>query len=231
VNAPPGFEDERTEMNKSVAKTGTTMMAMGAAANVLAQNDPAAKPVDELMAGLRSTNEVTNAAACDSAAEYGAGAVQPLALTMGSPDFELGRRCKRALYRIVRHAGRPGADTEATAVETNLLPLLSKDTLPVQVRRDLVWILSEIGSARAVEPLAALFADKDLRDDARCVLLRLPCPEAFAALKRAFATAPEDFKFALADSLRSRGEHIEGYPSKELIPTAQTTVTPLPPKK
>jgi hypothetical protein len=44
------------------------------------------------------------------------------------------------------------------------------------------------------------------------------------ALKSAFATASGDFKYALAESLRQRGAAVEGYPSRKLVPTAQTNV-------
>ena len=78
--------------------------------------------------------------------------------------------------------------------------------------------------------MAALLTDKDVREDARCALTRLPAPGAVTALKSAFATAPEDFKYALAESLRQRGQKVEGYPSRKLVPTAQTTVAPPQPK-
>jgi len=74
--------------------------------------------------------------------------------------------------------------------------------------------------------MAALLTDKALREDARCALTRHPSRAAVRALKSAFATAPEDFKPALAESLRARGEKVEGYPSRKLVPTTQTTVLP-----
>jgi hypothetical protein len=49
-------------------------------------------------------------------------------------------------------------------------------------------------------------------------LTRLPGAQATAALKTAFASSPEEFKFALAESLRERGEKVEGYPSRKLVP-------------
>ena len=88
-------------------------------------------------------------------------------------------------------------------------------------------MLSEIGGPRAVDPIAALLANKELREDARCALTRHPAPNAVTALKSAFSVAPEDFKYALAESLRARGAKLEGYPSRKLVPTAQTNVAPL----
>lgn len=197
------------------------------ASHAIAQDSSPGKRIENLISGLKSSDETASASACESAAEYGASAVRPLAFTMAEAQFEVARRCKRALQRIVHHAGRPGAGTEAAAVETKLLPLISQTTFPVQVRRDLLWLLSEIGTARAVQPVADLLADTDLREDARCVLIRMPQPEAATALKHALGAGPEDFTIALADALRARGEQVDGYPSKKLVPTAKTTVTPL----
>ena len=73
-----------------------------------------------------------------------------------------------------------------------------------------------------------LSAARVIREDTRCALTRLPAPGAVTVLKAAFATAPEYFKYALAESLRQRGEKVEGYPSRKLVPTAQTSVTPRP---
>jgi HEAT repeat protein len=186
-------------------------------------------PANELIARLKSAEDSVSAAACQSAWQYGATVVKPIVALMAGSDFELARKAKRALQWMVHHAGRPGASREARAIEEELVALLNNG--PTQVRRDLVWVLSEIGSTRAIGPLAALLSDPDVREDARCALTRHPDRKAAAALKAAFGTAPEDFKYALAESLRERGQKVEGYPSRKLVPTAQTTVTPVQPKK
>lgn len=204
------------------------LAAAGVAAAGPGQRAEADASVDEWIKRLKSTDQAVNAAAGQSAPEIGAAAVKPLAGLVADSDFELARRAKRALYRIVRHAGRPGAAAEALAVETELVALLGGG--PVQPRRDLLWMLSEIGTARAVAPMAVLLMDKELREDARCALTRMPSPEAAVALKAAFARVPEEFKYAVAESLRMRGQEVEGYPSRKLVPSAQTTVKPLAPK-
>ena len=180
--------------------------------------------IQGLIARIKSPDETVSGAAWQSAGPYGAAAVQPLAALMADADFELARKARRALYRVVREAGHPAAARQRRAVERELIPLLS--STPAPVRRHLVWMLSEIGSSRAIKPMAALLADPEVREDARCALTRHPAPSAATALKAAFATAPEDFKYALAESLRQRGEKEEGYPSRKLVPTAQTTVAP-----
>jgi HEAT repeat protein len=94
----------------------------------------------------------------------------------------------------------------------------------VTVRRHALWMLSEIGDDADVKSMAVLLADAAVREDARCALERLPGAAATAALKTALGTAPEEFRFALAHSLRVRGEKVEGYPSQKLVPTKQTSV-------
>jgi HEAT repeat protein len=180
--------------------------------------------IQSLIDRIKNPDDATSGAAWQSAGPYGAAAVKPLAALMGDGNFELARKGKRALYLVVRHAGRPGAGEECQAVERELILVLGSG--PSRVRREVVWMLSEIGSAGAVKPMAALLADQELREDARCALTRLPVPGAVTALKAAFATAPEDFKYALAESLRQRGETVAGYPSRKLVPTKQTSVTP-----
>jgi HEAT repeat protein len=172
---------------------------------------------------IKSPDETVSGAAWQSAAPYGAAAVQPLAALMADEGFELSRKAKRALYLVIRHVGVPAAAKERAAVERQLILVLASS--PPRVRREVLWMLSEIGSAQAIGPMAALLADKELREDARCALTRHPAPGAVTALKSAFAHAPRDFKYALAESLRERGEKVDGYPNRKLVPTAQTSVT------
>jgi HEAT repeat protein len=178
--------------------------------------------IQGLIERIKSPDDTVSGAAWQSAGPYGAVAVKPLAALMADNDFELARKGKRALYHVVRHVGPPAAAGERRAVEGELIEVLRSS--PPQVRREVLWMLSEIGSARAVGPMAALLTDRELREDARCALTRLPAPSAVPALKSAFFAAPKDFKYALAESLRARGEKMEGYPSRKLVPTAQTSV-------
>ena len=176
----------------------------------------------DLIAAIKSDDDAVRGPAWQNAATAGAPAVEPLSQIMIDPRFEVARSAKRALWKIVRHAGRPGADTKAQAVIDRLLPLL-KDG-PAVVRREVLWMLSEIGGESVVEPMAALLADPEAREVARCALMRFPGPGATKAFRAAFATAPEEFKFALAESLRTRGEPVEGYPSGKRVPKLKTTV-------
>jgi HEAT repeat protein len=208
-------------MTTNQLKTAT--IAAGTAATLAGASRAAeAASLDEFIAKIKSTDDKVRGPAWQGAAQYGAPAIKPLAAVMTDSDFEIARSARRALEVIVRHAGRPGAETEAQAVAAELILLLKVGA--TAVRREALWMLSEIGGNEAVAPMASLLSDQEVREDARCALTRLPGDKATAALKSALASAPEDFKFALAESLRKRGENVAGYPSRKLVPTRQTTV-------
>jgi HEAT repeat protein len=149
--------------------------------------------------------------------------VPPLVALLGSPEQEPARSARRALNAVVRRANRPGARAEMRAVEAALL-LALKGPGAAAVRRELLWLLSEAGGEEAVAPVAALLQDPELREDARCVLLRLPERASTRALQKALTEVPEDFRPAIADALRSRGLSVKGYPSRKKVPTKETTV-------
>ena len=202
----------------------TTTLAAGAATAIAAASRAAqTTPVDDFIGQIRSKDDSVRGPAWQGSAPWGAPAVKLLAVVMADEDFEVARAAKRALWKIVRNAGRPGAAPEARAVASELVALLAGK--PAAIRRELLWMLSEIGGDDAIGPMAKLLSDQDVREDAHCALMRLPSRKATAALKAAFAGAPEEFKFALADSLRKRGETVNGYPSQKLVPSRPTTVT------
>jgi hypothetical protein len=97
---------------------------------------------------------------------------------------------------------------------------------PVPVRREALWMLSEIGDSSVVGIIAKLLLEQKVPEEARCALERMPGPQATRALEQALRTAPEDFRFALANSLRVRGLAVKGYPTQKLLPTRQTSVKP-----
>lgn len=181
--------------------------------------------VADLIAKIKNPDDAVRGPAWQSAGKFGAAAVKPLAETMAAADRETARAARRALWKIVRYAGRPGAATEQKAVAARLVSLLTKTV--TETRRELLWMLSEIGGDDAVAPVASLLSERELREDARAALQRIPGDKSLAALKSALATAPEDFRFALAVSLRARGEKVSGYPSQKLVPTKQTEVKPV----
>lgn len=198
-------------------------LASAAALAAPAHAADAAGSVTELLTRLKTKDDKVRGPAWQGAAPFGAPAVKPLADLMTDADFETARMARRALQKIVRHAGRPGAGKEREAVERELIAVL-KSSAPVPVRREVAWLLSEIGGDDSVAALAPLLGEVGLREDARCALERIPGGKATAALKKGLDGAPEEFRYALANSLRVRGEKIAGYPSRKLVPTRATSL-------
>lgn len=155
-----------------------------------------------------------------------AAAVAPLADMIKNDDPETRRAGKRQLWEMVRHVGRPGNAEQASAVTEALLKLLASDQ-PAMVKREAVWAVSELGGNECVDPIAALLADKDLREDACMVLERLPGDKPVEALKAALKTVPPEFVINVAHSLRARGIPADGPPCQKLKPTKQTEVKPV----
>lgn len=195
-------------------------LAAGSVATMTATVHAARKPrgVNRLISRLKDSDAETRTKAWQSAGDIGAPAVQPLAIVMTDEDLEVARAAKRAMWKIVRHTGRPGAVNAKNAVVAKLCGLLGADQ-PVSIRREVLWMLSEIGGKRAIRPIAELLSDEHLREDARLALERIPIARAIQALKAGFEIAPEDFKPNLAQSLRKRGVKVDGYPCVKLVPT------------
>jgi HEAT repeat protein len=198
--------------------------AAAASLDIIGQ-DAGNAAVQEWINRLRSKDDAIRGPAWQDAARFGAPAVKPLAEVLRDADFEVARAAKRALWRIVRHAGRPKASAEAAAVVGELTPLLAAG--PAHLRREVLQMLSEIGGAEVVGDIAALLSHEELREDARQTLERIPGKASLAALKNALASAPEEFRYALAESLRARGEKSDTYPSGRRTPAKQTTVRPV----
>jgi HEAT repeat protein len=208
--------------------TNARPLVAAAAAGLAAASHAAPPPsTDELVVRLRSRDDAIRGPAWQGAAPYGAAAVKPLASVMSDHDFETARSATRALWVIVRHAGRPGAAREAAAVARELTALLPDH--PTPVRREVLWMLSEIAGDDAIAAMASLLSDSEVRSDALCALMRLPGRKSTGAIRTAVAAAPEEFKFALADALRKRGETVRGHPSQKLEPSRQTHVVYTPP--
>ncbi len=187
-----------------------------------------AMTVEELLAKIKDKDDKVRSAAWLAAGEVGAPAVKPLAgvaCDSGS-ELEVGRAAKRAIWKIVRSAGRPGADAAKNAVVGELLALLAEGR-PASLTREVLWMLSEIGGDESVLPVAKLLVNQELREDARCCLERIPGDKSLAALRAGLAAAPHDFQSAMADALRARGVDVPGVPSKKLVPAKSTSVKPV----
>ncbi|MCC6490239.1 MAG: HEAT repeat domain-containing protein [Candidatus Hydrogenedentes bacterium] len=179
--------------------------------------------VDKLIAALRDEDEIVRTNAWVAAGEVGAPAVGPLADLMLDAQPEVARAAKRALWQVARHSGRPGAESDKAAVVAALLTVLAGER-PDAVRREVMWMLSEIGGDESVAPLASLLSTAELREDARMCVERIPGTASLDALKSALDSVPQDFKANIAESLRKRGVEVPEFPSVKLAPSRATSV-------
>ena len=131
---------------------------------------PMRRPSTSLIAKLKSQDEKVRTQAWLGAGRVGAAAVKPLAETMADAHREVALAAKRALAQIVHDAGRPGGRRQA-GPSCAKLPLLLGDDHPVAVRREVLWLISEIGGDESVNAVAALF---DQRRSPRGRPLRAP---------------------------------------------------------
>ena len=124
---------------------------------------------------------------------------------------------------------RPGAEDERKATVAALIEVFTDEQLPVQLRRDVIWMLSEVITNDEYDPAQAAeqFKNPDFRDDLRMALQRIPGDNAIAALKAGLEIVPDDFKPAIACSLRARGVEVPNVPCVKLKPTKQTKVKPV----
>jgi HEAT repeat protein len=183
--------------------------------------------IPEIISALTSSDGSQRAAALEAASKLGAPGIEAISPLLAHSETEHRRAAQRALAGIVRQAGATGKlGQPAAAAERALLASLARHS-DEQARRDIIWFLSEVGQADTVKALADLLNDAGLREDARCALERIPGTASIKALKAGFDRAPDEFKFALAESLRKRGETVSGYPSQRLVPTRDTEVQPV----
>jgi hypothetical protein len=185
--------------------------------------------VDSLIAKIKDKSDKVRAEGWLSAGKVGAAAIKPLAsvTTSGDSDLEVARAAKRALWQIVHDFGRLDAEDQRQAILDKLQSLLTDDW-PDAFRREVLWMLSEIGNDSSVEPIAAVLKSRELLDDARCALQRIPGEAALAALKAALESVPKGYKNNIAHALRVRGVErgLENYPEENLVPTKSTDMKP-----
>lgn len=182
--------------------------------------------IDKLIGKIKTGNDEERGEAWQGAWMYGAPAIKRLVALMTDEDFKVARAARRAVWKIARHSGRPGAENECEATVAALLPLLGGGQA-VDVRREVMWMLSEIAGDETVDPVAALLTNNDLREDARMVLQRLPGNKSLRALEAGLSAAPQDFKINIAQSLRARGVRVPGLPCQKMVPSRPTRIKPV----
>jgi hypothetical protein len=191
------------------------------------QNEPLT--VDALIAKIKDRNDKVRAEGWMNAGKVGAAAVKPLAavMTSGEIDVEIARASRHALWQIVHSASRSGGEKDCAEVLVELQGLLA-DAWPEALRREVLWMLSELGNAGSVPGVEACLKSSELVEAARCALERIPGEESLAALKEALISVPEKYRNHIAQSLRARGVELseEIYPSQKLVPKPQVPEKP-----
>ncbi len=181
---------------------------------------------DQLVKQIASDDKEQRSFAWKNAGTIGAPAVKKLAALVTHENIEVAWAAKRALRQIAHYVGRPfGVAHAKEDVIAELIPLLGTEN-PTALRREVLWLLAEIGGNESVDPVAAVLTDTELREDARMVLDHIPGDRSLAALKAALETVPQEFKINIAQSLRHRGVPVAGHPCQKLVPTKQTKVQP-----
>ena len=149
--------------------------------------------------------------------------VRELVVRMCDDDRVVAITAGRALWKVVRWSGRPNAERERAAAAGQLRVLVNEN-LPINVRREMLWMISEIGGDDSVDVVSPLLLDVELREDARMVLERIPGDKSLAALRTAWDTVSDEFRSHIAQSLRVRGDTVKGYACKKMVPTKSTGV-------
>ena len=187
--------------------------------------------LNQLMEQLQSDDPNVRTDAWQSASTVGAQALKPLAKLMVEGELEVGRAAKRGMWKIVRTAGAPGHDAYRKDAERELIGLIANDQ-PNSVRREVFWMLSEIGgnnTVDAIRDIEGILNNEALRDDARCCVQRIPTQYAVDTLREALEEAPREAQLLIAQALRKRGVQVseEQYPCQKLVPTKKTKVKPV----
>ena len=157
----------------------------------------------DILDQLQSPDANTRLNAWKSAGPAGASVVSGLGDLMASPDKSIAKCATGALQTVAHYAARPGAAKEAQAVTTALLKL-ADSTRPRMVRAEALTLVGVVGDAHAVPILTKLLADKDVREEARMALERIPGSASLNALKKAMASAPDEYKGSIQQSIQVR---------------------------
>jgi HEAT repeat protein len=187
--------------------------------------------LDVLLQRIQSDDPDVRTAAWLAAGQVGPLALRPLAKIVAEGELEVSRAAKRAMWKIVRTVGAPDRGECKAAAETELVTLLA-DGQPDAVRREVFWMLSEIGGDKTIEAIREIpdiLENKAIREDARCCVERIPGQAAVQALADGLEESKDEFQLALAQSLRARGGEVDKqkYPCQKLVPTKQTSVKPV----
>lgn len=160
--------------------------------------------LNQLIQNLKSADADVRYAAWRSAGPAGAAAIVPIAELMASTDKGVVRSATEALGRVAHHAARPTASkNERRAVAQALLQVASAPR-PRMVRAEALHQLGFVAEERNVSALARLLEDKEVREDVRMALERIPGNASLRALEEALRRAPADFQPNLRQAINNR---------------------------
>lgn len=185
--------------------------------------------IEKLLELLQSKDPFVRRDAWLAAGPLGAAALPKLADLAAQGELEISRAANRAMWQIVRYAGAPEREDQRRSVMESLGELMLDSNRPIQLRRDMVWMLSEIIKDEETDESIALglLMDPELGEDIRMGLQRINGPRAVAVLKAGYAKAQGEFKTAIACSLRKCGVAVDEPPCPKLVPRKQTRVKPV----
>ena len=166
---------------------------------------PATDPVSsaervKFLARMRSSDAAERYAGWQSAGPMGADVINVLGELASSEDKGVALSATGAMEKIAHYAGRPGAQSEAQKVSSELLKIANSDR-PRMVRSNALQLVGFIGDAKSVGGLVRQMKDKDLREDARLALERIPGSLSESALK-ALAKAADENKEPFAENVK-----------------------------
>jgi HEAT repeat protein len=190
-------------MTKSSVISGAVFAAL--LATVAVGGEGAKAPsADEIIKQLTGGAEAPKRSPKELEAAYRT-AIDALAAKLARDDVGSQADGDRKLEALCARASTPGIEASRLAAVRALLTKLGAD-LPTHARRRVIRHIERIGAAEAVPALAALLADKGVREPARRALVRNPTPAAVEALRGALPKADKPFRIALIDALGARAD-------------------------
>jgi hypothetical protein len=186
-------------------------------------------PVAELIQTLQGGDSEKRTQAWFECGPLGATAIPRLVALWGDADagLEVQRAARNAVFQIVRFSSRPETGKSRIRVTMELNRLVEANG-PAQIRRELLWLLSEIAGDESLPALSRLLAQTAVREEACMALERIPGKRSLKILESSLRQSPVDFKPVLAAALARRGHKPSGVDSPRLAPRAQTKDQPLP---
>ena len=160
--------------------------------------------MEEWLARVASPDGNVRQAAWLEAAKYGAPAIVPLGQLLAGEDKSVARAARLAMEVIVADAGKPGNEAKRAATSRALGEAL-KTQPPVTARQTEIRMLALVGGDEAAPLLGSLLADKDVGEDARQALARIPGPAATQALIEGLSHAAPERQVGFINALARRG--------------------------